>query len=154
MYQRALQGYENAYGPDHIETLDTVNNIGILYKEQGMLLKAEQVYQRALQGYEKAIGIDNITTYPPKLNTIENLGHLYKRQGDIVKARTMYSKALIGNEKVFGPDHPRSQDLRADIDGLDTVIKKKALVGSEEPVSKKASSKSKRRRLFSKLGLR
>jgi tetratricopeptide (TPR) repeat protein len=154
MYQRALQGYEKAYGLDHIETLDTVNNIGILYRGQGKLLKAEQMYQRALQGYEKAIGIDNITTYLPALNTIENLGHLYKLQGDIAKARTMYSKALIGYEKVFGPDHSESRNLRAHIDDLDTVIKNQALVGEEEPVIKKPPSKSKRHRLFSKLGLR
>ena len=154
MYQRALQGYEKAWGPDHTETLDIVNNLGNLYRKQGKLVEAEQMYQRALQGYEKAIGIDNITTYPPALNTIKNLGILYESQGDVAKARAMYSKALIGNEKVFGHDHPRSQSLRADIDGLDTVIKNQALVGEEEPVSKKPPSKLKRHRLFSKLGLR
>ncbi|KAH6653388.1 hypothetical protein BKA67DRAFT_606880, partial [Truncatella angustata] len=35
MYLRALRGYENAWGPDHTSTLDTVNNLGILYKAQG-----------------------------------------------------------------------------------------------------------------------
>jgi tetratricopeptide (TPR) repeat protein len=154
MYQRALQGFEKAWGLDHIETLDTVNNLGILYRDRGKLVEAEQMYQRALHGYEKAIGIDNITTYVPALDTIENLGILYESQGDVAKARAMYTKALIGNEKVFVPDHPRSQDLRAYIDNLDTVVKSQALVGGEEPVSKKPPSKSKRHRLFSKLGLR
>lgn len=33
MYRRALEGYENALGPDHILTLDTVNHkLGVLYK--------------------------------------------------------------------------------------------------------------------------
>ena len=54
MYQRALQGYEKAWGPEHTSTLDTVNNLGNLYKHQGKLAEAEQMYQRALQGYEKA----------------------------------------------------------------------------------------------------
>jgi hypothetical protein len=31
MYQRALQGYERAWGPEHTWTLDTVNNLGLLY---------------------------------------------------------------------------------------------------------------------------
>lgn len=35
MYQRALAGYEKAWGPDHISTLDTVDNLGSLYVEQG-----------------------------------------------------------------------------------------------------------------------
>ena len=33
MYTRALQGYEAALGPDHISTLDTVNNLGLLYRD-------------------------------------------------------------------------------------------------------------------------
>jgi Tfp pilus assembly protein PilF len=48
MYQRALQGYEKAWGPDHTKTLNTVNNIGILYNKQGKLVEAEEMYQRAL----------------------------------------------------------------------------------------------------------
>jgi hypothetical protein len=32
MYQRALQGKEKAWGPDHTSTLDTVNNLGLLEK--------------------------------------------------------------------------------------------------------------------------
>ena len=35
MYQRALDGYEKAWGPEHTSTLDTVNNLGLLYKDQG-----------------------------------------------------------------------------------------------------------------------
>jgi tetratricopeptide repeat protein len=44
MYQRALQGYEKAWGPDHIHisTLDTVNNLGVLYTDQGKLDEAER----------------------------------------------------------------------------------------------------------------
>ena len=32
MYQRALQGYEKACGPDHTSTLTTVVNLGSLYR--------------------------------------------------------------------------------------------------------------------------
>lgn len=31
MYQQAPAGYEKALGPDHSSTLDTVNNLGLLY---------------------------------------------------------------------------------------------------------------------------
>jgi hypothetical protein len=33
MFQRALQGYEKAWGPEHRSTLHTANNLGILYKD-------------------------------------------------------------------------------------------------------------------------
>lgn len=40
MYERALQGFEEALGRDHTSTLQTVNNLGILYRRQGKLDKA------------------------------------------------------------------------------------------------------------------
>jgi tetratricopeptide (TPR) repeat protein len=55
MYQQALQGYEKAWGPEHTETIDTVNNLGLLYADLGRLDEAEKVFQRALQGV-KALG--------------------------------------------------------------------------------------------------
>ena len=58
MYQRALQGYKKALGRDHTSTLNTVNNLGILYADQGKLDKAKEMYQRALQGQEKRFESD------------------------------------------------------------------------------------------------
>jgi tetratricopeptide (TPR) repeat protein len=77
MYQRALAGKEKAWGSGHILTLDTVNNLGTLYADQGRLQDAEVMYQRALAGYEKAWGPDHILT----LDTVNNLGSLYAKQG-------------------------------------------------------------------------
>jgi len=73
MYQRALKGYKKALGRDHTSTLDTVNNLGNLYADQGRLTEAESMYQRALKGSEKALGRDHTST----LNTVNNLGSLY-----------------------------------------------------------------------------
>ncbi|KAN0067930.1 HET domain containing protein [Elaphomyces granulatus] len=104
MYQRALQGYEKAWGPDHTSSLDTVNNLGLLYGKQGKLDEAEKMYQRALQGYEKAWGPNHTST----LNTVHNLGGLYEDQGKLDEADKMYQRALQGKEKALGPDHTRT----------------------------------------------
>jgi tetratricopeptide (TPR) repeat protein len=98
MYQRALQGKEKALGAEHASTLDTVNNLGILYENQGKLAKAEQMYQRALQGKEKALGAKHTST----LDTVYNLGVLYRNQGKLVEAEQMYQRALQGYEKAVG----------------------------------------------------
>ncbi len=47
MYQRALEGYEKAWGPEHTSTLDTLNNLGILYANQGKMVEAEAMFRRA-----------------------------------------------------------------------------------------------------------
>ncbi|SLM37270.1 nb-arc and tpr domain protein [Lasallia pustulata] len=54
MYRRALEGREKAWGPEHTSTLDTVNNLGNLYADQGKMAEAEAMYRRALESKEKA----------------------------------------------------------------------------------------------------
>jgi hypothetical protein len=44
IFERALRGYEKALGTEHTLTLQTVSNIGNLYKDQGKLALAEQIY--------------------------------------------------------------------------------------------------------------
>ena len=51
MYVRALKGYEEAWGPKHTSTLDTVYNLGNLYYGEGRLIQARKMYLRALEDY-------------------------------------------------------------------------------------------------------
>jgi hypothetical protein len=60
-----------------MSTLDTVNNLGILYKSQGKLGKAKTMYWQALEGREGALG----PGHPSTLDTVNNLGNLYDNQG-------------------------------------------------------------------------
>jgi tetratricopeptide (TPR) repeat protein len=106
MYQRALQGFEKAWGPEHTSTLDTVNNLGALYKNLGRLDEAEKMYQRALQGKEKAWGPEHTST----LSTVNNLGALYADLGRLDEAEKMYQQALQGKEKAWGPEHTSTLD--------------------------------------------
>jgi tetratricopeptide (TPR) repeat protein len=106
MYIRALQGKEEALGPDHPSTLDTVNSLGNLYMDQGKLAEAEKMYVQALQGKEEALGPD----HPSTLNTVNNLGLLYAGQGKLAEAEKMYVRALQGKEEALGPDHPSTLD--------------------------------------------
>lgn len=73
MYRWALDGKEKVWVPDHTSTLDTVNNLGLLYADQGKLVEAEEIYQRALDGYKKVWGPNHTST----LDTFSNLGLLY-----------------------------------------------------------------------------
>ena len=48
----ALAWAEKAWGPDYTSTLDTVNNLKVLYSDQGKVAEAEAMYLRALAGNE------------------------------------------------------------------------------------------------------
>ena len=94
-----LTSKEQALGPDHSSTLRTVNNLGLLYKDQGKLGEAERMFQRALTGKEQALGPDHSST----LNTANNLGLLYANQGKLGEAERMYQRALAGYEQASLP---------------------------------------------------
>jgi tetratricopeptide (TPR) repeat protein len=142
MYQRALQGKEKAWGPEHTSTLDTVNNLGALYADLGRLDEAEKMYQRALQGYEKAWGPEHTST----LSTVNNLGNLYADLGRLDEAEKMYQRALQGYEKAWGPEHTSTLDtvnnlgnLYADLGRLSEAEKmyQRALDGYAKAISPK-----------------
>ena len=106
LYVRALRGYEETLGAKHTSTLDTVNNLGNLYYNQGKTKKAEEMYVRALGGYEEAWRVK----YAPTLSTINNLGILYADQGKMKKAEEMYVRALRGLEEALGAKHMLTLD--------------------------------------------
>jgi tetratricopeptide (TPR) repeat protein len=68
-----LEGNESEIDEIVIEYFNTVNNLGLLYADQGKLNETEKMYLRALEGYEKALSVDHTLT----LNIINNLGLLY-----------------------------------------------------------------------------
>jgi tetratricopeptide (TPR) repeat protein len=101
MYGRALAGKRKAWGPEHTSTLETINSMGILYRNQGRLEDAERMYNRALAGFEKAWGPEHTST----LETVNSMGILYTDQGRLEDAERMYNRALAGFEKALGPKH-------------------------------------------------
>ncbi len=91
MYRRALEGKEKAWGLEHPSTLNTVNNLGNLYADQGKMQEAEAMYRRALEGYEKAWGPEHTST----LDTVNNLAILYKNQCKLEEAEAIYRVSAL-----------------------------------------------------------
>jgi tetratricopeptide (TPR) repeat protein len=77
-----LAEYEKTFGEDHPTTLDTVNNITMVFDNQGEYIKALEWYQRALDGKEKTLGRD----HPSTLATVNNMAIVFNKQGEYIKA--------------------------------------------------------------------
>jgi Tfp pilus assembly protein PilF len=45
MYRRTLNEHEKAWGPNFTFTLDIVNNLGLLYADQGKHGEAKKIYR-------------------------------------------------------------------------------------------------------------
>jgi len=106
-FQRALDDCEKNLGKDHPFTLNTVQNMAMIFEEQGMYGKAQEWYKRALNGYEKTLGNNHRST----LKTIHNMASILSAQGEYGKALEWYQRALDGFEKNLGKDHPFTHNI-------------------------------------------
>jgi hypothetical protein len=104
MHERVFQGYEKALGAEHLSTLATVSNLGVLYQTQGRLSKAEAMYERALQGYKKALGSQWTDEY---LKTMQHLASLHHQLDRVAEAKALYVSCQAGLKEMFGVQHHR-----------------------------------------------
>jgi hypothetical protein len=88
LYQRVLQTRGRALGPEHPDTLRSVNNLALLYQAQGRYGEAEPLYQRALQAYERVLGQE----HPVTLKVVNNLAGLYFTQRNWARAAQFWRR--------------------------------------------------------------
>ena len=60
--EEAVELAERAFGPDGLETLESLYNLASLYQAQGLYGKAEPLLKRALAGFERTFGNDAPST--------------------------------------------------------------------------------------------
>ncbi len=76
----------------------SLNNLAVLYDNQGRYAEAEPLYERALAIQEEVLGAE----HPDVAVSLNNLAALYYAQGRYAEAEPLYERALGVGEKVFG----------------------------------------------------
>ncbi|GMH57355.1 hypothetical protein TL16_g02355 [Triparma laevis f. inornata] len=106
VYERCLAGRMKALGEDHTDALDTLSNLGVVFKKLGNYEKALEYYERALKGNEKTLE----KTHPDTLDTVMNIALLHEA-GLMAygKAEELYQRALSGYEAQLGKDNDKSK---------------------------------------------
>ena len=113
--------------PDHPGTATILNNLALLYDNQGAYAKAEPLYLRALAINEKVLGPD----HPGTATSLNNLALLYDNQGAYAKAEPLYLRAKAIREKVLGPDHP---DTATSLNNLAALYYSQGAYAKAEPL--------------------
>jgi hypothetical protein len=67
LLSRALTIREQTLGPEHPDTAESLNNLAMLYFNQGRYIEAEPLYRRPLAIWEKRSGQNTPT--PPRAST-------------------------------------------------------------------------------------
>ncbi|KAJ5378060.1 Tetratricopeptide-like helical [Penicillium cataractarum] len=97
-----LEVRQRALGPEHPNTLRSLNNLGSVLHYQGKYKEAEAIHRRALEGKEKALGLEHSDT----LTSLNNLGSVLHDQGIYKEAEAIHRRVLEGREKALGLEHP------------------------------------------------
>ncbi|KAH8698443.1 putative kinesin [Talaromyces proteolyticus] len=102
IHRQALGARVNVLGAEHIDTLASLNQLGLVISRQGKLKEAAIIHQHVLAGRKTILGIE----HPDTLTCISFLGSVFSRQGKYKEAESMQRQVLCGREKVLGAEHP------------------------------------------------
>lgn len=98
-FTTALKDYENAIEiseqlNDQKAIAANLNNIGLIYHEQGSYPRALAYFSEALSIYEK------IDSKKGLANTMGNIGNIYSEQGNYEQALEYFKKSLVYSEEI------------------------------------------------------
>jgi serine/threonine protein kinase len=99
---KARQAVQTALGPDHPDTLTSLNSLAGAYRDVGQAAKAVPLLEQALEMQKVKLGAD----HPDTLSTLNNLALAYLDTGEAAKAVPLLAQALQGRKAKLGPDHP------------------------------------------------
>ncbi|KIX01275.1 uncharacterized protein Z518_09000 [Rhinocladiella mackenziei CBS 650.93] len=84
------------------DILETMNQLGFIYQEQGKLRLAEERHLITLLMCEEELGDKSLTA----LRTKNHLAIVARNQGNLQKAEDLHKKVLKDREDILGKDHP------------------------------------------------
>jgi tetratricopeptide (TPR) repeat protein len=101
-YRRTLETSEATLGPEHPETLVSLNNLAELLMKRGQYAEAEPLYRRALDAYDRVFGSE----HPDTLATVYAFARLLRSRGDYAGAEPLFIRALQAKQMAGQDDGP------------------------------------------------
>ena len=102
--EAALQLRREELGEEGRDTLESINDLAVLYYKQRHYGKAEPLYLRALETRRRVLGEEHADT----LESMNNLAVLRRAQGKYIEAEQLHRTALEGRRRVLCTDDPRT----------------------------------------------
>jgi len=99
---QAVEIASHALGPEHPETLRTMNSLSVEYINRGKLTEAEGLAEKTLEIRKRVLGHE----HPDTLLTMKYLADIFKDEGKSDEAERLYRDTLEIDQRVFGPEHP------------------------------------------------
>ena len=100
-HERAMQLRARELGPDHPETLTSMNNLAVAYQAAGRIADAIPLHKRAFAIFKAKLGRSHADT----LGTMNNLATDYQLAGRLPEAIAIFEEGLALRKATLGPDH-------------------------------------------------
>ncbi len=126
--QGQLESLEKKYGLFNSDVAGALNNLALLYADQGRDAEAEPLYKRAIAIMEKVRGIDSAEV-APELN---NLAALYQRRERYADAEPLFECAPAIRENSLPHDHP---DIARSLNNLSTLYQSEGRNADAPPIA-------------------
>jgi serine/threonine protein kinase len=101
-FQAARTLYTRHLGPDHADTLRSMNNLAITYRVLGRHADAIKLHEETLALRKAKFGPD----HPDTVGSMNNLANSYDDLGRYTDALNLREEALALYKAKLGPDHP------------------------------------------------
>jgi tetratricopeptide (TPR) repeat protein/transcriptional regulator with XRE-family HTH domain len=113
-HQRALAIREQALGPGHPDTAESLNDLGGVLWAQGDLGAARSLVECALEIRQRTMGLG----HPDTAESLNHLAILLQAQGELARARPLAERALAIREEALGASHPDTAESLNDLASL------------------------------------
>jgi tetratricopeptide (TPR) repeat protein len=90
------------FGGKHWETLANMNNLALIYWNQGKWREAAELQEKVLEAMTRTLGKE----HPDTLMSMSNLASTYLTQGNLREAAELEEKVLEAKTRTLGEEHP------------------------------------------------
>jgi serine/threonine protein kinase len=111
VFQKALDTRKAELGPDHPDTLHSMHNLAMAYRDSGQLVKAVPLFEDTLEKCKDKLGPDD----PRTLVTTSHMAQAYLASGQLAKAVPLLEETLEKRKATLGPDHPDTLTSMGDL---------------------------------------
>jgi eukaryotic-like serine/threonine-protein kinase len=103
-HEAALDLRRRVLGPEHPDTLRSMNNLANVYVDEGKYAQAETLLSQTLEIERRVLRAE----HPDTLKAMHNLARVYMAEGKYAEAETLYGQTLEIERRVLGPEHPQT----------------------------------------------
>ena len=149
--RQSLEIRQRVLGPEHPDTLDTMNSLASALADEGRSAEAEKLYRETLDIRRRVLGPE----HPDTLKSMNNLATVLDDQGHFAEVEKLHRETLEIRRRVLGPEHPdtlvsmhnlanvlQNEGRYAEAEKLDreTLEIRRRVLGPEHPETLKSMS--------------